>query len=73
MTGPHHGGSQAAPVDETPHAPACLTMGPCAVVLDLARFHSVPSAAPRVDHVVATSDRQPLSVGTTPELPPPRA
>lgn len=65
--------AQSMTDDASSHAPACLTMGPCAVTLDVARTGDAPSAAVKVDRLLAVSDHLPRSAGIAPELPPPRA
>lgn len=80
----HQGHAMAATVDEealqqvpaspSPHAPPdCLTMGPCALALDVGGVVVVATPAVHAQRVVAGSDRLPPSLTTSPELPPPRA
>lgn len=69
----NHNTAQSVPEDGSSHAPACLTMGPCAMTLDLARSGVAASTAAQVDRLLAISDHLPRSAGITPELPPPRA
>jgi len=66
-------GLQQAPAPDQSHAPACLTMGPCALTLDVGGAVVVATALGQAQRVVAGSDRLPPSLTTSPELPPPRA
>ena len=62
-----------APSPDTPHPPSCLTMGPCALTLDLSGVVVATATVGASQGVVARSDRLPPSLTTSPELPPPRA
>jgi hypothetical protein len=64
---------QQSPAPDQSHAPACLTMGPCALTLDVSGAAVVAAAVGPAQGVVAGSDRRPPSLTTSPELPPPRA
>lgn len=63
---------QQSPDSESSHAPQCLTMGPCALTIDVGSVVVVASMGADAQRVVAGSDRLPLSLTTSPELPPPR-
>jgi hypothetical protein len=64
---------QQSPASESSHAPDCLTMGPCALTLDVRDPAVVANAVAHPQWVAAGSDRVPSSLTTSPELPPPRA
>jgi hypothetical protein len=66
-------GLQQPPAPDQSHLPACLTMGPCALTLDVGGAVVVATAEGHAPPVVAGSDRLPPSLTTSPELPPPRA
>jgi hypothetical protein len=61
---------QQSPASESSHAPDCLTMGPCALALDVGGAVVVASTIAHAQRVVAGSDRLPPSLTTSPELPP---
>ena len=61
------------PDENSSHAPACLTMGPCAVTLDIAGPVVSSYLTAGIDRVLAASDHLPPSAVIAPELPPPRA
>jgi hypothetical protein len=63
---------QQSPGSESSHAPDCLTMGPCALALDVGGAVVVANAVDHAQRVAAGSDRLPRSLTTSPELPPPR-
>jgi hypothetical protein len=62
-----------SPGDDVATPPVCLTMGPCALTLDLAIGSTTVSGISGVDRVLAVSDHLPPSAALIPELPPPRA
>ena len=62
-------GSHTSPT----HAPGCLTMSQCAIIIDVTRLGPVASIAGHPSIVVGASDQRPASLASTPELPPPRA
>jgi hypothetical protein len=64
---------QQAPASQSSHAPDCLTMGPCALALDVGGAVVVASTVAQAQRVAAGSDTLPPSLTTSPELPPPRA
>ena len=64
---------QQSPSSESSHAPDCLTMGPCALTLDMSGMMVVAAKVDKAEGVVAGSDHWPPSLTTSPELPPPRA
>lgn len=64
---------QHSPDSESSHAPRCLTMGPCALTVDVGSVVIVAGTSADAQRVVAGSDRPPPSLTTSPELPPPRA
>lgn len=59
--------------DSESHAPHCLTMGPCALTVDVGSVVVAATVGADAQRVAAGSDRRPLSLTTSPELPPPRA
>ena len=61
------------PDEGSSHAPVCLTMGPCAVTLDVSGPVVSTYMVAGVDRVLAASDHLPPSAVIAPELPPPRA
>ena len=63
---------QQSPASESSHGPDCLTMGPCALTLDVGGAAVVANAVAHPQRVTAGSDRVPPSLTTSPELPPPR-
>ena len=67
-----HQSHQVNADDET-QADDCLTMGPCALTLDLATADADTAVAAEVARMVAVSDHRPSSASAAPELPPPRA
>ena len=73
MAATTHDAALPMPDESSPHAPVCLTMGPCAVTLDLAGPVVSAYANAQVDRVLAISDHLPPSAVIAPELPPPRA
>lgn len=73
MAATGHELSQPVPDDGSPHAPACLTMGPCAVTVAIASSVNSAGVSQHAALVVATSDHLPPSAVIDPELPPPRA
>jgi hypothetical protein len=68
-----HDMAQPAPDEPSSHAPACRTMGPCALALDIAGAVVVSLPTAHADGMVAASDHLPPSATRSPELPPPRA
>jgi len=73
----HHTGATQGPAatelaDEMSHPPDCLTMGPCALILDVAGDDTATPGNPGANRVVAASDHLPPSTAFAPELPPPR-
>ena len=68
-----HDAALPMPDETTSHAPLCLTMGPCAVTLDIAGPVTPTSLIAHADRVFAVSDHLPPSAVIAPELPPPRA
>jgi len=69
----NHDTAQSAPDRDSTHAPACLTMGPCALALDVIEVVVTVEPRPDAQNVLAGSYRLPPSLTTSPELPPPRA
>ena len=61
------------PDENSSHAPVCLTMGPCAVTLDIAAPVVSTYVIAGIDRVLAASEHLPPSAVIAPELPPPRA
>ena len=61
------------PDESSSHAPVCLTMGPCAVTLDIAGPVVSTYVIAGVDRMLALSDHLPPSAVIALELPPPRA
>lgn len=59
--------------DEASHPLDCLTMGPCALILDVAGDDTATAGIPCANRVVAASEHLPPSTAFAPELPPPRA
>ena len=68
-----HDMAQPMPDENSSHTPACLTMGPCALALDIAGAVVMTSTTAHADGVLAVSDHLPPSAALSPELPPPRA
>lgn len=68
-----HDAVQEHPADDVPHAPDCLMMGPCVLMLDVGRAAISTTAAVPSGRVVAVSDNFPASLTTSPDIPPPRA
>jgi hypothetical protein len=67
------GSFQSMPDGDVPKAPVCLTMGPCALTMNVSAIHvtSVPAWHP--GRVELVSDHVPASLTLVPEPPPPRA
>ena len=68
-----HDAALPMPDESSSHAPVCMTMGPCAVTLDIAGPVVSTYVVAGVDRVLAASDHLPPSAVIAPELPPPRA
>jgi len=64
---------QQSPASPSSHEPGCLMTGPCALALCVGGAVVVANTVARAEGVAAGSDRLPLSLTTSPELPPPRA
>ena len=73
MAGTTHDAAVPLPDESSPHAPVCLTMGPCAVTLDIAGAVVSTYVTAGVDRMLVASDHLPPSAVIAPELPPPRA
>ena len=78
----HAGHAMAVPSDEdvlaqTPAGdathPACLMMGPCALVIDVERMVVLANGDFHEDGVLRGSDIIPPSPSASPDIPPPRA
>lgn len=63
--------AQSLPDDHTGE-PLCLTMGPCALTLDIAQPAGIADES-RPDVVVGMNAFLPRSLAATPDIPPPRA
>lgn len=78
----HAGHDMPAPLhhdsfDEEPDGdatnPACLMMGPCALVIDVGRMVVLANGDLHKDGVLRGSDILPASPSAAPDIPPPRA